>query len=66
MKKYNQYAIKNREGQYIKYSTAYSYNMSFTDCLYDVHLWKDRNDAEKLKKHLMQVEGLEGLGVILV
>ena len=56
MKKYNQYTIKNREGQYIKYSTPYSYKMEYTNSLYDVHLWNNKEDAEVLAEYLNEEE----------
>ena len=64
--KYNQYAIKNNKGQYIKYSTAYSYKTKLTDSLYDVHLWNLKEDAEKLASYLTRTEGVAGLTVVLV
>ena len=64
--KYNQYAITNNRGQYIKYSTAYSYITEFTDSLYDVHLWNTRESAEKLANYLMEIEGTTDLTTVLV
>lgn len=54
--KYNQAAIKNSDGKYIKYPTAYSHRMQFTDSLYDVHLWEDKKDAQKLADYLNKNE----------
>lgn len=56
MKKYNQYAIKNKEGQYIKYSTPYNYKMEYTNNLYDVHLWNNKEDVEVLVEYLNKEE----------
>ncbi len=64
--KYNQYAVKNNKGQYIKYPTAYNYKTELTDSLYDVHLWNLKEDAERLADHLIQVEGIRSLIVVLV
>ena len=59
--KYEQYAIKNTNDQYIKYGTAYSYNVQWTKSLYDVALWPFKEDAVKLAAFMGQ-----GLTVVLV
>jgi hypothetical protein len=63
--KYNQYAIMNNKGEYIKYSTAYKYETEFTDTLYDVHLWNIKEDAEKLANYL-ETRGIKDLKVVLI
>lgn len=63
--KYNQFAIKNQKGLYIKYGTAYRDNPDFTDSLYDVHLWNLKVDAERLSEY-MNNEGNEKLIVVPV
>lgn len=64
--KYNQFAIKNQEGLYIKYGTAYRNNLDFTNSLYDVHLWNLEEDAKRLSEYLMQEEGYKKLTVVEV
>jgi len=50
--KYNKYALQNENGQYIKYPTAYSFNEEYTNNLYDVHLWDNKEDAQNLANYL--------------
>lgn len=63
--KYNQFAIKNQEGLYIKYGTAYKDNPDFTNSLYDVHLWNLKADAKRLAEY-MSGEGCKNFEVVLV
>ena len=46
--KYGKYAIRNTEGQYIKYPTVYRKDPEWTNSLYNVHLWDFKEDAERL------------------
>lgn len=64
--RYNQYAVKNNKGQYIKYVTAYSYKTKFTDSLYNVQLWNLKEDAKRLTDYLTQVEKMKDLKIVLV
>lgn len=63
---YNQLTVKNQEGLYIQYPTAYDYQPKFTNGLYDVHLWNLKEGAEKLANYLMNHEGYRGLKVVKV
>lgn len=64
--KYNQFAIKNQEGLYIQYPTAYNYQPKFTNSLYDVYLWNLKEDAKRLSEYLMEHEGYKNLRVVEV
>jgi len=52
--KYNKYALKNEDGQYIKYPTAYRYEEEYTNSFYDVQLWDFKEDAERLANFIKQ------------
>lgn len=52
--KYSKYALKNEDGQYIKYPTAYRYEEEYTNSLYDVQLWDFKEDAERLANFIKQ------------
>lgn len=64
--KYNQYAIQNSKGEYIQYLTAYNYKQKYTNSLYDVHLWNNKDEPEKLVDYMTNIEGIEGLSVVAI
>lgn len=64
--KYNKYAVQDSNGNFIKYGTAYSNEIMFTNSLYDPHLWDRKKDAEKLSEWLVRYEGRTNLSVVLI
>ncbi len=63
---YNKFVVKNNEGQYIKYPTAYAYNVKYTDSLHNAFLWDSKEGAKDMTRFLMENEGHKNLSVVVV